>query len=58
MRKSGRLHKKLQKLEHRFCIIVNICAYHGHTNIQKDKNMFFIDIPGGPKRKVPLFDFI
>ena len=41
---------KTRKLQHYFPITVNICAYRGHKNRQKDKNsMFFIDIHPGLK---------
>ena len=41
---------KTRKLQRHFPIIINICAYHGYKNKQKDKNsMFFIDIHPGRK---------
>ena len=33
-----------RKLQHKFPIIVNICAYHGDRNRQKDQNSMFLSI--------------
>ena len=50
IRLSAPKNTKTRKLQHYFPIIVNICAYHGHKNRQKDENsMFFIDIHPGLK---------
>ena len=42
MQKSGRLHQKLQKLEHRFRIIVNICAIMVIKIFKKTKTLCFL----------------
>ena len=50
IRLSAQKITKTRKLQHYFPNIVNIFAFHGHKNRQKDENnMFFIDVHPGLK---------